>query len=31
MLPGASKEEALDLLRNYFRREKVEVGGDWKR
>ena len=28
--PGAPKEEALDLLRNHFRGEKVGVGGDWK-
>lgn len=25
MLPGASEEEALDLLRKYFRREKVRL------
>ena len=30
MLPGASKEGALGLLRNYLRKEQVGVGGDWK-
>lgn len=30
VLPGASKEGALDLLRNYFRKEQVRVGGDGK-